>query len=268
MTFTILGADGFIGSHVVRMLARRSLEYRAVGRGDSIDGCLGDVIDCVGVTADFRQRPYEALEAHVSRVVRFLESSSFDSFLYLSSTRVYRRAQDGRETTVIPVDPSDTDDLYAISKLAGEAACLRCENPRVRVARLSNVYGVDADVATFLASVIWSALRDAQVVLTIDQFSARDFVAVGDVATILPAIAVGGTHRIYNVASGRNVCAGDLVREVCRLTGADFIAGGGPLVSFPSIATDRIREDLGFTPTYVADDLPALVSGYRRSLQP
>ncbi|HEX3564847.1 MAG TPA: NAD(P)-dependent oxidoreductase [Acidimicrobiales bacterium] len=267
MTVTVLGADGFIGSHVVRHLQSTFVECRAVGRGDCVDENLGDVIDCVGVTADFRTRPYDAVDAHVSRVVELLRAGNFDSYLYLSSTRVYRRAESGSEETVIPVVSSDPDDLYAISKLAGEAVCLRYDDPQVRVARLSNVYGPGAWAGTFLASVIRSAILDARVVLDIGQSSARDFVSISDVATVLPLIARAGRHRLYNVASGRNIPAGDLVRDVCRLTGSALVGGDGPVLSFPIISIDRLQRDLGFCPVAIADQLPALIAAYREELK-
>lgn len=266
MSFTILGAEGFIGSHLARCLESQSIDLRALGRGDPIDGDLGNVIDCAGVTADFRERPNDAMDAHVTRVVQLLESAHFDSFLYLSSTRVYLRADGGREEMVIPVNPSEPDDLYAISKLAGEAACLRCGNPKVRVARLSNVYGVEPDGKTFLPSVIRSAIVDKRVILSIDEASTRDFVALADVVGVLPLIALEGMYRLYNVASGRNFRAGELVRQICRISDAEFVPAGGPLVTFPTISIDRIRDDLGFKPTFVTDDLTALVTEYRRAL--
>jgi nucleoside-diphosphate-sugar epimerase len=206
------------------------------------------------------------MDAHVTRVVKLLESAQFESFLYLSSTRVYLRARHGQEDELIPVDPSDPEDLYAISKLAGEAACLRCANPRVRVARLSNVYGVVPDGETFLPSVIRSAIVDKRVTLAIDESCAKDFVAITDVVGALPRIALEGMHRLYNVASGRNYLVGDLVREVCRIADADFVPTGGPLITFPSISVERIRSDLDFRPAFITEKLEGLVAGYRRAL--
>ena len=52
----------------------------------------GHVIDCIGLTGDFRTRLLDTAEAHVSLVARCLAELCFDSFLLLSSTRVYTRA--------------------------------------------------------------------------------------------------------------------------------------------------------------------------------
>ena len=81
-----------------------------------------------------------------------------NSLLYLSTTRVYRNALETTESATLQVSPTDPDDVYNITKLAGEALCLSLPNPTTRVARLSNVIGAGAQSDSFLASV----MRDAR----------------------------------------------------------------------------------------------------------
>lgn len=266
MTITVLGADGFIGSHMVKHLQATSIDHRPIGRDDPWDGHLGDVIDCVGVTADFRSRPYDTINSHVTRVAEFLQTANFRSFLYLSSTRVYRWATEGLEDVPIPVKSADPSDLYAISKLAGEALCLRIDDANVRVARLSNVFGIDVWAPTFLASLIRDAVLEGRVKLGVGESSTRDFVAISDVVHLLQSIATSGGHRIYNVASGHNVLVGNLLRHVCSLTGATFIQGDAPPVLFPNISIDRLHDEFGFSPVTLASQLPLMVDSFRRSL--
>ena len=136
--FTILGASGFIGSHLVKFLRTKGFELLALRREESLRGDLGHVIYCIGLTADFRTRPLDAMEAHVSRLVEVLRQNNFISLLYLSSTRVYQRLpldSMADETAIIPVDTNDPSDIYNLSKLAGESICLANPNPKVRVAR-------------------------------------------------------------------------------------------------------------------------------------
>jgi len=120
---TVLGASGFIGSHLVNSLRAEGIEHDAPARGDDLTGRhLGHVVFCIGVTADFRSRPFDTVEAHVCRLLDVVKNCSFESLTYLSSTRVYRSG-DGpaREGDHLVMDPQRIDDLYGLSKATGEA---------------------------------------------------------------------------------------------------------------------------------------------------
>src|SRR5215204_2623584 len=96
--FTILGASGFIGSRLAKRLGALGLEYQGVGRHDVLPAAsLGNVIYCIGLTADFRSRPFDTVEAHVCKLLHVLRNCEFDLLLYLSSTRLYN-ARDNSTT--------------------------------------------------------------------------------------------------------------------------------------------------------------------------
>ena len=70
-----------------------------------------------------------------------------------------------------------------------------------------------------------------------------------DVLVLLQAIALGGRHRLYNVASGRNVSNRTLADLVGReLSIPVTFAPGAPHVTFPPVIVDRIRAEFGFVP--------------------
>ena len=81
-------------------------------------------IFAIGLTADFRSRPLDTMDAHVSALAEVLRCGRFDSLTYLSSTRVYAGLPRGCGNATLVVNPSDASDLYNLSKLAGEALCL------------------------------------------------------------------------------------------------------------------------------------------------
>src|SRR5437868_14664917 len=94
---TVLGASGFIGSHIVRELEQRGEKYYAPAKVETIwDKDLGNIIYCIGLTADFRTRPFDTVEAHVCKLNELLKRGRFDSLLYLSSTRVYIHSKKDR----------------------------------------------------------------------------------------------------------------------------------------------------------------------------
>ena len=125
-SFTILGAGGFIGAALVTWLESQGRTVHAITRG-SLQALLaarrpaGHVIDCIGLTGDFRVRPLDTAEAHVGLVARCLANLQFSSFLLLSSTRVYARADTAQEDVAISLLSADPSDVFNLTKLAGEA---------------------------------------------------------------------------------------------------------------------------------------------------
>jgi nucleoside-diphosphate-sugar epimerase len=271
-TFTVLGASGFVGSHLARHLRARGHEVFAPARGTALPEArrLGHVIYAVGLTGDFRRRPFDTMEAHVGVLAETLRSIQFDSFLYLSSTRLYGGARHGGEDAVFQVDPATPGDLYNLSKLAGEALCHACERPRVRVARLSNVYAPaireDTDAAAgFLPSVIADALR-GELSLATDLGSSKDYIRVDDVCRALERIALSGTQRCYNVAAGRNTTNREIADSLRGITGCRVIVEpGAPLTVFPKVDTSRLAARFAaagesWAPASLIDDLPRIMA--------
>ena len=141
MMFTVIGASGFIGSHLLAHLQSQGAECFAPRRGEreNFGRELGHVIYCAGLTADFREHPFDAVEARdIVYLIEILRSATFDSLLYLSSTRVYAGAAGTGENVRLAVSSLDPDQLYNLSKLTGESVCFATRRGQVRVVRLSN----------------------------------------------------------------------------------------------------------------------------------
>ncbi len=181
----------------------------------------GHVIDCIGLTGDFRVRPLDTAEAHVGLVARCLANLRFESFLLLSSTRVYARADATHEDAAISLLSADPSDLYNLTKLAGEALCLACPRPEIRVARLSNVYGarhVGRDVPRSGAA---GRRGTGSVVFHQSAASAKDYISIARVVRLLPAIAAAGRSaalqcRVRHATPATRTIA-DCLQRSCRL---------------------------------------------------
>lgn len=265
MIYSVLGAGGFIGQHLVAHLQALGHEVFAPQRNDPeiFRRPLGHVIYCIGLTADFRQRPFDTVRAHVSVLAEVLERAEFDSLLYLSSTRVYAKSADTQETASLVVAPGDSSDLYNISKLMGESLCLNCGRSAVRVARLSNVVGHDPASENFLSALIREA-RSGSILLRTALNSAKDFILLDDVVNILPRISSEGRATIYNVASGCNIDNHELVARLTELVGCRWsVLVDAPLQSFPMINIDRLRDEFVFRPRDPLEALPSLISSFR-----
>jgi nucleoside-diphosphate-sugar epimerase len=269
MKAAVFGASGFVGRHLAAHLATRGWDVRPILRGDESwrSEALGHVFFCVGLTADFRTRPFETIDAHVGFAVEVLRAARFDSFLYCSSTRVYAKCGEASETTPLTVDPADPSDLYNLSKLMGEAACLAVPRSEVRVARLSNIMGADPGSDNFLTAVAREAVRDGKVVLGGAPASAKDYIAADEAVAAMARIAADGRERVYNIASGRNTTHAEVAAALSAATGCLVETAPGAAASvFPVINVARMAA-LGLNATRtVADLMPDLVAAMRADL--
>ena len=267
--FTVLGADGFIGKHLVTALRTAGHAVLPIGRSDSIDDeDLGHVIHAAGLTVDADSRPDDTIRAHVDLTKDLLDAGRFSSLLYLSSTRVYEHADSGAEDDA-SVRATDGTPLFTRSKLEGEAHCSASLRPNVRIARLSNVYGDDAGSGTFLASIIGDALLTGTVHLRTTLDSAKDYLSIDDAVRVLPQISLRGTEALYNVASGHNTTNAALMTRLADLTGCtwDVAADAIPRV-FPLVDVSRMVREFGPVDHEVLDDLPEVIEAHRLAIDP
>ena len=241
---TIIGGRGFIGSHLVRALEQAGVRCWIPQRDDPglFNRDLGDIYYCAGVNAASTRKTFETQRVHVAQAAEILNDATFDSFLYLSSTRVYLNADHGHEAGSLKVDPANADDLFNVTKLAGEAVCLADARPSVRVARVSNVYGRGARQETFLASIVRDAVCDHRILLRTALDTAKDYISIKDCVRALRAIADRGTERLYNVASGINVSHAEITAALEKRTGAVVEVKEGSVTQYyPRIDVTRLR---------------------------
>lgn len=249
LPITVLGAKGWIGSALVADLQRQGKPVIPVDRA-SLPGWLaskepaGLLIYSVGLTADFRQRPHETVDAHVSLLSKVIQRRGVEHLLLLSSTRVYARSTDTSETALIPCLSSDSSDLYNISKLLAETLVLQDPRPGFKVARLSNVVGPDQPITTFLGALLAEAREQGKVLIQQPADTSKDYVGLSDVVRLLPQIASKGTHRLYNVGSGQNTSHFELATwlesQGVEVSLTPKVSSG---FSFPPLGIDRLREE-------------------------
>lgn len=247
---TVLGGAGYVGRHLISHFQTTGVEVWAPERGseDIFGQNLGHVIYAVGLTADFRFRPLDTVEAHVGYLGRVLREASFSSLLYLSSTRVYARSRIADEATPITVQPNDSSDLYNLSKLMGESLALHCGREGVRVARLANVVGGSAPSDSFLATLVREA-RAGEIRLQTAPESRKDYIHIDDAVRMLGVLAIRGGRSIYNVATGVQIANREWtealrVRFGCTVS----VTAAAPDVSFPEVRITRFVEEFSFQP--------------------
>jgi len=195
MKFTVFGSTGYLGSSLVKKFKSENIECATPDiRNDKIgDENLGHVIYAIGVP-NFKQNPSKAIDAHVILLNRLLNETNFESFLYLSSTRIYFNALSTDENSSLIVNPLDLDNLYNISKIMGEAICNISKKQNVRIVRLSNVTGNNFNPNIFLTSIIQDAIKFKKIILHTKLDSEKDYVYIDDVLNILQKISMYGKN--------------------------------------------------------------------------
>ncbi|MGE0743950.1 MAG: NAD-dependent epimerase/dehydratase family protein [Rhodospirillales bacterium] len=265
--FTVLGAAGFVGGHMVRWLEAQGRSVHAPARHDALvfDRPLGHVVYAIGLTADYAARPFDTVEAHTTLFARLLREAAFDSVVYLSSTRLYDwTGRDGDAEADLVLNPHNPRHLYDFTKGVGESLCNVCGGGRARVARLSCVYADDLAADNFLHRMIAGALEEPRLTVESDPAAARDYIHADDVCAALAAIAERGRRLVYNVAAGANVANRDLFAMIEAATGCCIAATGhGAPARAPLIDVAPLLADFGLAPRALADALLAIVAARR-----
>ncbi len=261
--FTVFGSTGFIGRNASDHLRKQGYEVITPKRDEippnSLD--LGHVIFAIGANAGIPgNNTHATIEANITALVDRISHSTFNSWLYLSSTRIYGFSDlPGTEEDMIQMTHGP-ENIYGISKLLGESICMSFNNPNVRIARLSNVYGRGQSKYTFLGSIKDSIANSKHITIIDHKESSKDYVAMDDVAILLENIALHGNHRLYNVASGNNINHETILKKLSEMSGVDIVfSPDGIKRNYTPVDISRISQEFNFTPKNILDDLPGLL---------
>jgi UDP-glucose 4-epimerase len=241
-TVLVTGAAGFVGRHVVELLARRGWQVTGVDRLPPQDRlpagvrfCLGDLLedgplpeldasgfDAVVHLAGALPGPMgrgQLFAVNVGGTAAVLERFAHDGcHVVLFSTGLVYGRQPGPFVEAMSPQPVDP---YAQSKLAAEALAVawgRATGSPVTVLRPSVIYGAGAPGTMLLCSLM-QALRAGQPFAMTAGEQLRDFLHVEDAALAVAAVLEARASGVWNLASGES----RRVRDVAAL-GAE-IAG-------------------------------------------
>ena len=268
MKFTIFGSKGYMGSAFCNYLKSQNIECLTPDiRNEKFPTeNLGHVIYAIGVL-DFKQNPIKAIDAHVFLLNKLLNKINFDSFLYLSSTRIYLNASSTDENSSLVVNPSNFDDVYNISKIMGETICSISKKQNVRIVRLSNVAGNNFDSNLSLPSIIKDAINFKKIILQTSLDSEKDYVYIDDVLNILQKISLYGESSVYNVANGQNLSNEKIVKKIQEITSCELeIIKNAKKYSFLPISIKRIQKEFNFEPTPVLNKFEKIIQAYQNKI--
>lgn len=269
MHFTVLGAAGFVGSHLLARLREQGHTVYAPARGDDgwLEEDLGHVFYCAGLTNDYHARPFDTVEAHVSLLARLLREGRFERLVYLSSTRVYDSLDGGvgDEAAVLRLDPANPRHLYDLTKALGENLCLTQSAGRACVARLSCVYSDELQEGGFLAQVLPRAAAGESFVIDSSPHFTRDYVHVEDVVSLLCTLLTNDAQGIYNVAAGGNTDNAQLLAALRTHAGSQISCSHQQRHAAVRVSIDKAQRAFGYQPRQLLDHLPVMLAHLSRS---
>jgi nucleoside-diphosphate-sugar epimerase len=248
---TVLGADGWIGSNLVQNLRENKRNVIPIGRANfqswiSDNSRTGTVIYSIGLTSDFRYRPFSTVEAHVNLLCKVLKRPGINRLVYLSSTRVYSRSSESHETSPISCLSSDPSDLYNLSKMLGEALVLQDFRSEFKVIRLSNVVGLGQPVDTFIGSILKEVHEKKFVSIEQSRNTIKNYIALKDAVKLIPLIAEYGNHRIYNLGSNQDTShweIASLLENQGITVKFNYKETSEYFINFPSLSVNRLSSE-------------------------
>lgn len=245
-TFTIFGHTGFIGSHLKERLKKHKLILPKRNQF-KVEKFLGNIIYCIG-SDNWATDQYNSFKANVGFIPEITCNNNFNSFTFLSTTRIYKNAKDTKEDSSFDICPKNTDDYYNIKKILGESFLLS-QKKKFNIIRLSNIYGDNYKSPLVLPRLINDAIKIKKINLTINKNSKKDFLSINDAVEIIYKISKVSKGEIYNVASGKMYSLIEIAKEIQKYTECKIILKNQYIkVKEPKININKIRKKFNFKP--------------------
>lgn len=253
---SLFGGGGYIGRELQRSLTLSGHSVNLISRNELIDLTTnyGHVIYCSGITrGDFKSKLSAIVEAHVSKLSRLVQVIKCDSFLYLSSARIYENQVFGDEGARISCHPLSLSDCYNLSKLLGESIVMNSPVATPCVARIS--YVVDG-LNDHLFAPIHRARRFGDVILNSHPDTKKDFIMLTDAVSCLEKISLFGKSEIYNVATGVSVSYSQFsyLIEATLNCKVEFAFGVEKQIA-PKIDISKLQAEFEFKPRDVLEEI-------------
>ena len=260
--FTIFGHTGFIGSELKKILKKQKLVLPKRNQLILKEN-LGKVIYCIG-SDNWKDDSFNSFKANLGYLPEIISKNKFDTFTFLSTTRVYKKSSSTKESASLKMNPLDNDDYYNLKKICAESF-LYSQRKKFKIIRLSNIYGYNYKSPLVLPVFINNAIKIGKIFITINKNSSKDFLNVEDAIDMIIKITKKGKEEIYNVASGKNINLLKISKEIQKYTNCKIILKNqNKLVNEPKIDIKKIKKEFNFSPkSNLINDIGKLVAKFK-----
>ena len=105
----------------------------------------------------------------------------------------------------------------------------------------------------FYKSILYSTYVDTRlskekrINLYINKNSTKDFIHVDDAFEVLLKVILKGKHRLYNIATGKNIKLSKILEKIKKISNLKIHSKSKlKIVKEPKINIDRIKKEFGF----------------------
>jgi len=269
-SFTIFG-QGFVGTNISIFLKKKKCKLFIPKKGKyKFKKNLHNVIYCIG-NQNWLKDPEVTYNANLAMVPKIIFNNKFDSFTLLSTTRLYFANPKTKtsENDPININSNNKNFLYNSLKIAAENLCLALNNKNIKVIRMSNLFGDNfTNQAYILPTWIRDSIINKKIDLYINKNSTKDFIYVDDAFDVLLKIIKKSKHRLYNVASGKNIKLSKILKKIKKITNCRInYTNTSNIVKEPKINIKRIVNEFNFKPkNNLIDLLNHLIINYKNNL--
>ena len=221
----VIGANGFIGSHLVPALrAAGYLVFTHSTRHGDIRNCtldfegIGHVFHLAARTfvPDSWSDPLSFYEVNVLGTVNVLEfCRSHGASLTLVSSYVYGPPA---RLPISEDEPLRAFNPYSHTKILAEETGLYYQRQfaiPVTIIRPFNVYGPGQDRRFLIPSILWQAIDPGQAAIEVaDLNPRRDYIFIADLIDLLVRTAFRREGGVFNAGSGSSWAVGDVIALV------------------------------------------------------
>ena len=251
--FTIFG-QGFVGQNLSIFLKKRKYNFFFPKKGRfKFKKNLNNIVFCIG-NQNWLQNPNLTYQTNLSIMAKVLFNNKFESFTLISSTRLYfANKKDGTaENNFIKINTNESKFLYNSLKISAENLCLCLKNKKIKVVRISNLFANNfTNQAYILPTIIRDSIIKNKITLELSNNSTKDFIHVEDAFNVLIKIIFSGKYRMYNIASGKNVYIGDIIKRIKKITNCKIIRKKNyRTIKEPKINIGRIKKEFNFKTKY------------------
>ena len=270
-SYTVFG-KGFVGVNLVNFLKKKNYKFFLPKRNQYIiNKNLNNIIYCIG-SDNWVNNPKGSFDSNLGIVKKIIFNNKFESFTLISSTRLYLSNTKSKcnEESLIEIRPTIRNFYYNSLKLMAESLCLSLPNKKIKVVRMSNLFGDNfTNQIYLLPNLIRSSLVNKKINITINKKSSKDFINVDEALDLLLKIIRKSKYRLYNIASGKNIKLSTIAENIKKITNCKInYVNQRQLVKEPIIDIGRIRKEFKFEPRKdLIKSLNQLIINYRRNLK-
>ena len=249
--YTIFG-KGFVGTNIINFLKEKKYTIFLPKKGRyKFNKNLHNIIYCIG-SDNWIRDPEGSYDANLGIIPKIIFNNKFSSFTLISSTRVYlgKPSKNTNENNLICIDPNIRNFFFNSLKLSAESLCLSLPNKRIKVVRMSNLFGDNfTNQIYLLPTLIRSAINENKINIFVNKISSKDFLYVNEAIDVLLKIIKKGRHRLYNIASGKNIKLFKIAEKIKEITNCKInYSNQKKLIEEPLIDISRVRKEFNFKP--------------------